>query len=92
MPVLYDKSHPHYKFTSKKEKAWRELSRMMDMNVEACKKRMTYFRCRFTVERRVMKNGVNCSEWPLLEKLKFLNKHIKVRRPRAANEPPEGDS
>ncbi|EAT38928.1 AAEL009220-PA [Aedes aegypti] len=85
MPVLYDKSHPHYKFQSKKEKAWRELSRLCEMNVEQCKKRMTYFRCRFTVERRIMKNGVNCSEWPLLDKLKFLNKHIKIRRPRAPN-------
>ncbi|EDS43317.1 conserved hypothetical protein [Culex quinquefasciatus] len=85
MPVLYDKSHPHYKFQSKKEKAWRELGRLCDMNVDACKKRMTYFRCRFTVERRIMKNGVNCSEWPLLDKLKFLNKHIKIRRPRAPN-------
>ncbi|XP_058830993.1 putative mediator of RNA polymerase II transcription subunit 12 isoform X1 [Topomyia yanbarensis] len=85
MPVLYDKSHPHYKFQSKKEKAWRELGRLCEMNVDQCKKRMTYFRCRFTVERRIMKNGVNCSEWPLLEKLKFLNKHIKIRRPRAPN-------
>nr|XP_029735243.1 putative mediator of RNA polymerase II transcription subunit 26 isoform X1 [Aedes albopictus] len=85
MPVLYDKSHPHYKFQSKKEKAWRELSRLCEMNVDQCKKRMTYFRCRFTVERRIMKNGVNCSEWPLLDKLKFLNKHIKIRRPRAPN-------
>ncbi|XP_055626925.1 uncharacterized protein LOC129768986 isoform X2 [Toxorhynchites rutilus septentrionalis] len=85
MPVLYDKSHPHYKFQSKKEKAWRELGRLCDMNVDQCKKRMTYFRCRFTVERRIMKNGVNCSEWPLLDKLKFLNKHIKIRRPRAPN-------
>lgn len=85
MPVLYDKSHPHYKFQSKKEKAWRELGRLCDMNVEQCKKRMTYFRCRFTVERRIMRNGVNCSEWPLLDKLKFLNKHIKIRRPRAPN-------
>uniref|UniRef100_A0A2M4BLC3 Putative alcohol dehydrogenase transcription factor myb/sant-like protein n=1 Tax=Anopheles marajoara TaxID=58244 RepID=A0A2M4BLC3_9DIPT len=89
MPVLYDKSHPHYKFQSKKEKAWRELSRLCEMDVEQCKKRMTYFRCRFTVERRIMKNGVNCSEWPLLEKLKFLNKHIKIRRPRAPNGEPE---
>uniref|UniRef100_A0A182J7D7 MADF domain-containing protein n=1 Tax=Anopheles atroparvus TaxID=41427 RepID=A0A182J7D7_ANOAO len=89
MPVLYDKSHPHYKFQSKKEKAWRELSRLCEMDVEQCKKRMTYFRCRFTVERRIMKNGVNCSEWPLLEKLKFLNKHIKIRRPRAPNGEPD---
>uniref|UniRef100_A0A1Q3F5M7 Putative alcohol dehydrogenase transcription factor myb/sant-like protein n=1 Tax=Culex tarsalis TaxID=7177 RepID=A0A1Q3F5M7_CULTA len=92
MPVLYDKSHPHYKFQSKKEKAWRELGRLCDMNVDACKKRMTYFRCRFTVERRIMKNGVNCSEWPLLDKLKFLNKHIKIRRPRAPNGDVEPDT
>ncbi|XP_055610547.1 forkhead box protein O-like [Uranotaenia lowii] len=85
MPVLYDKAHPHYKFQSKKEKAWRELGRLCDMDIDQCKKRMTYFRCRFTVERRIMKNGVNCSEWPLLDKLKFLNKHIKIRRPRAPN-------
>lgn len=92
MPVLYDKSHPHYKFQSKKEKAWRELGRLCDMNVDQCKKRMTYFRCRFTVERRIMKNGVNCSEWPLLDKLKFLNKHIKIRRPRAPNGDVEPDT
>lgn len=92
MPVLYDKSHPHYKFQSKKEKAWRELSRLCEMNVDQCKKRMTYFRCRFTVERRIMKNGVNCSEWPLLDKLKFLNKHIKIRRPRAPNGDVEPDT
>lgn len=92
MPVLYDKSHPHYKFQSKKEKAWRELGRLCEMNVEQCKKRMTYFRCRFTVERRIMKNGVNCSEWPLLDKLKFLNKHIKIRRPRAPNGDVEPDT
>ncbi|XP_055532720.1 uncharacterized protein LOC129722902 isoform X3 [Wyeomyia smithii] len=92
MPVLYDKSHPHYKFQSKKEKAWRELGRLCEMNVDQCKKRMTYFRCRFTVERRIMKNGVNCSEWPLLDKLKFLNKHIKIRRPRAPNGDVEPDT
>lgn len=82
MPILYDRHHPNYKYNSKKEKAWKEISKITNMSTEACKKRMTYFRARFSAERRVTKNGVPASEWPLMEKLKFLHKYIRLRKAR----------
>lgn len=59
--------------------AWKALSKQVGLPVETCRKRVTYIRARFTVERRLIKNGQH-SDWPLMERLKFLHKHIQMRR------------
>lgn len=50
------------------------------MSLENCRKRVTYIRARFTVERRMIRNGQLNSDWPLMDKLKFLHKHVQIRR------------
>ncbi|XP_063698413.1 uncharacterized protein LOC134829314 [Culicoides brevitarsis] len=84
LPVLYDREHPDFRFASRKENAWRQLSKDTGIPLETCRKRITYIRARFTVERRLIKNGQN-SDWPLMERLKFLHKHIQMRRLRDDN-------
>uniref|UniRef100_A0A336MAB5 CSON013269 protein n=1 Tax=Culicoides sonorensis TaxID=179676 RepID=A0A336MAB5_CULSO len=83
-PQLYDREHPDFRFATRKENAWRQLSKDVGIPLETCRKRITYIRARFTVERRLIKNGQH-SDWPLMERLKFLHKHIQMRRLRDDN-------
>lgn len=86
MPILYDREHPDFRYINRKEKAWKELSKRTEMSVENCKKRVTYIRARFTLERRNTKK----SDWPLMDKLKFLHRHIQVRRFRSTHDDADG--
>jgi Alcohol dehydrogenase transcription factor Myb/SANT-like len=83
-PILYNRSHADYKKNYLKERAWRDVAKMTAMSVELVKKRVTFLRCRFSVERRISQNGQTGSDWPLLDRLKFLDKHIKMRKTAAA--------
>jgi Alcohol dehydrogenase transcription factor Myb/SANT-like len=79
-PILYNRAHADYKKNYLKERAWRDLAKSANVSVEMVKKRVAFLRCRFSVERRLSQYGQKGSDWPLLERLKFLHKHIKMRK------------
>ncbi|XP_033216316.1 uncharacterized protein LOC117172465 isoform X2 [Belonocnema kinseyi] len=86
-PHLYDKDLKDFKDIDKREHTWREISAVVNLNVNDCQQRWVRLREKFSKERRVQEElersgnkEFKLSSWPFYDELRFLEPFIKRRK------------
>lgn len=85
-PILYDKEHKHRfqtAYPKEHENAWAKISVEMNLDVESCKSLWRCMKQKFIKHRKRLDKQEPVSVWPVYEILhKWLDRHVKKRRPR----------
>ncbi|KAL1489813.1 hypothetical protein ABEB36_013745 [Hypothenemus hampei] len=81
-PYLYNLAHPEYKNIKKKERAWKEISGIVNMSMDNCQKMWKSLRDRFVKEKNKDKSGSEAPirVWEHYDKMKFYEPFTKRRK------------